>query len=163
MMDTEQEKEKGEEEERGAEEERLRRENRALAEELRTREAEIDRLKQTEADREKEVADLEETLKETAEERDELKKALSDAVAAYRRTVVEANPGVLAELVTGDTIEEVDVSLKSARALVEKVRQEVEAEAARTQVPAGAPQRTPPDLSGLSPREKIRYAVGGAS
>ena len=75
--------------------------------------------------------------------------------------VVQANPGVPAELITGDTIEEVNVSLKNAQAIVDRVRQEMEAEASKTKIPAGAPQRTPPDLSALSPREKIKYAIGG--
>ena len=54
-------------------------------------------------------------------------------------------------------------SLKNARALMERVRQEMEAEAAKTRVPAGAPQRAPLDLSALSAREKIQYALGGSS
>ena len=66
-------------------------------------------------------------------------------------------------ITTGDTIEEVNESLKNALALVERVRQEMEAEASRTKVPAGAPQRAPLDLSELSPREKIKYAMGGPS
>jgi len=51
----------------------------------------------------------------------------------------------------------------NARALMERVRQEMEAEAAKTRVPAGAPQRAPIDLSSLSAREKIQYAIGGSS
>jgi hypothetical protein len=76
--------------------------------------------------------------------------------------VIQANPGVLAEIITGDTVEEVNESLKHARSLVERVRQEMEAEASRTRIPAGAPQRVPLDLSALSPREKIQYAIGGS-
>jgi len=77
--------------------------------------------------------------------------------------VVQANPGVLAELITGDTVEEVNESLKNAQVLVDRVRQEMEAEASKTRIPAGAPQRAPLDLSALSPREKIQYAIGGSS
>jgi hypothetical protein len=88
---------------------------------------------------------------------------LPQAVAAYKELVVQANPGVLAELITGDTIDEVNESLENARILMDRVRQEIEAEAAKTRVPAGAPQRAPLDLSALSPREKIKYAIGGSS
>jgi len=68
---------------------------------------------------------------------------------------------VPAELLTGDTIEAINESLKSALALIDRVKQEIEAEASRTKVPTGAPQRAPLDLSVLSPREKIQYAIGG--
>ncbi len=64
-------------------------------------------------------------------------------------------------MITGDTIDEVDESVKKARAVMEKVRQEMETEAARTRVPYGSPPRSPQDLSGLSAREKIQYAIRG--
>ena len=75
--------------------------------------------------------------------------------------MVDSNPGVFAELIAGDTIDEVNESLKNAQVLVERVRQEIESETAKTKVPVGAPQRVPLDLSALSPREKIQYAIGG--
>lgn len=70
---------------------------------------------------------------------------------------------MLAELITGETVDEINESLKKARALIERVKQEMEAETAKTMVPAGAPQRMPMDLSALSPREKIQYAIGSFS
>ena len=140
----------------------LRRENESLTREIESRGATITGLEQALAARDKEIADLNQALEETKRALEELGKALPQAVAAYKEMVVEANPGVLAELITGGTIEEVNESLKNARALMEKVRQEIESEAAKTRVPAGAPQRTQPDLSGLSAREKIRYAMGGS-
>jgi len=39
----------------------------------------------------------------------------------------------------------------------------MEEEVSKARIPAGAPQRVPPDLSALSPREKIQYAIGGSS
>ena len=83
------------------------------------------------------------------------------AVSAYKSVVAGANPAVPAELITGDTIEALDRSMASAKVLVAQVRQVVEADIAAGKVPAGAPARTPPDLSAMSPREKIQYAVGG--
>jgi predicted RNase H-like nuclease (RuvC/YqgF family) len=139
----------------------LRRENEALAREIEARVENIARLEQSLAEKDTEIAALTQSLDEARQALDELGQALPQAVAAYKELVVQANPGLLAELITGDTIEAVDASLKQARALVERVRQEMEAEAARTRVPAGSPQRAPLDLSGLSAREKIQYAIGG--
>ena len=93
----------------------------------------------------------------------EIGKALPQAVAAYKELMLQANPGILTELITGDTVEEINESLKNARILVDRVRQEMEAEASKTRIPAGAPQRAPLDLSALSSREKIQYAIGGSS
>ncbi|MDD5082728.1 MAG: hypothetical protein PHU08_05075, partial [Dehalococcoidales bacterium] len=80
---------------------------------------------------------------------------------SYKSIVARANPGVLPELITGDTIGQVDESLEKARGFVARIRQGIEAEAAGTKVPAGAPPRQGFRLSGLSPREKIQYAIGG--
>jgi predicted RNase H-like nuclease (RuvC/YqgF family) len=141
----------------------VRRENEALAREAEARLAHITRLEQTMAGKDAEIATLKQSLDEAKRALDELGKALAGAVAAYKELIVRENPGLLADLITGDTIAAVDESLKQARALVERVRQEMEAEAARTRVPAGSPQRAPLDLSGLSAREKIQYAIGGTT
>ena len=87
--------------------------------------------------------------------------SLAQAVSSYRALVVQANPDVLDELISGDSIEAINQSVEHAQGFISRVKQGLEAEAARTRVPVGAPQRTPPDLSALSPREKIRYAIGG--
>ena len=104
------------------------------------------------------------TLKQSQAEMDErlttASSSLAEAVASYRTMVVQANPEVIEELITGDTIEAVSESLDKAKALVSKVRQGVETEISLAKVPAGAPERTSPDLSTLSPREKIQYAIG---
>jgi predicted RNase H-like nuclease (RuvC/YqgF family) len=139
----------------------LQRTNEALAREIEARTEHVARLEQALAGRESEIAALKLSLDEASSTLDEQGKALAKAVAAYKELVIKANPGLLAELITGDTIEAVDASLKQARALIEKVRQEMEAEAARTHIPAGSPPRAPLDFSGLSAREKIQYAIGG--
>ena len=163
-MVTEKEQEKADEVESGGDElDSLKQENESLARELESRHATIMRLEQALASKDSEIADLEQSLDEVKRALDELGKALTQAVAAYKELVVQANPGILAELVTGDSIEEVNEALKNARALMERVKQEMEAEAAKTRVPAGAPQRAPIDLSSLSAREKIQYAIGGSS
>ncbi len=86
---------------------------------------------------------------------------LAQAVSSYKALVVKSNPGVFEEMIAGDTIEDINASLERAKTIVGKVRQGLEAEMASAKVPAGAPERTPTDLSSLSPREKIQYAIGG--
>ena len=147
----------------GGELESLKHDNEALAREIKSRDATIIKLEQELAGKDSEIAVLKQSLDETKRESVDLSKALAQAVAGYKALVIQANPGVLAELITGDTVEEVNESLKNAKALVERVRQEMEAEASKTRIPAGAPQRAPMDLSSLSPREKIQYAIGGSS
>lgn len=139
----------------------LKRENERLDEEVKSRDAAILRLEQAAAARVAEIAALKKSLDEAGQKIESLEKSLAGAVAAYREMVAEENPGPVAELITGQTIEAVGESLRKARALVARVRQEMEEAAARTRVPAGAPQRTPPDFGELSTREKIQYGIGG--
>ena len=84
---------------------------------------------------------------------------LASAFTSYKALVLQANPTVPGELITGESIEELNESLEKAKAVVGKVREGLAAEAAAVKVPAGAPPRTLPDLSALSPREKLEYAV----
>ncbi|MFC1942347.1 hypothetical protein ACFLWU_03920 [Chloroflexota bacterium] len=139
----------------------LKQENEALRREIKSRDAVITRLEQAQAGKDNEIVTLKLTLDEAERKVTELGKALALAVATYKEMVVQANPGMLAELITGDNVEDINESLKNARALVERVRQEMEVESSKTRIPAGAPQRAPLDLSALSPREKIQYAIGG--
>ena len=141
----------------------MKHEQEIRARELESRGTVISKLEQALADRDVEIAALKQAVTETESKITELSGALAQAVAEYKTLVVQSNPGILAELITGETVDEVNESLKKARALIEKVKQEMEAETAKTRVPAGAPQRMPMDLSALSPREKIQYAIGGFS
>jgi uncharacterized coiled-coil protein SlyX len=125
--------------------------------------ARIIELEQAVADRDGEITILRQSEVESGEELKTLGNTLADAVASYRALVIQANPGVPEELITGDSIETINQSLESAQNLVSRVKEGLEAEASRARVPAGAPERTPPDLSALSPREKIQYAIGGSS
>ena len=126
------------------------------------RDTEITTLKQIVSDNEADKEALGVSIRnETQRSIDDLTDSYTQAVNAYKAVVVSANPTVPAELITGDTIDAVDQSLESAKSLVSTVRATIEAEIAAGKVPAGAPPWTPPDLSSLSPREKIQYAVGG--
>lgn len=86
--------------------------------------------------------------------------ALDEAVAAYRRAVLAADPGLPPELVGGSSIAEIDGAVEVARATVAKVRERVLTEAAKA-VPAGSPGRTPLNLDSLTPREKIVLGIKG--
>jgi hypothetical protein len=85
----------------------------------------------------------------------------NEAVASYKNRVLELNPEIAGELIAGETIEAVNDSLEKAISLVGRVKKSVEKEIANIKVPAGAPGRRAADLSALSPREKIQYAIGG--
>ena len=101
----------------------------------------------------------EEEVQRSGQEAVALREPLGSAVGRYREMVLAKAPEVPVELVRGETIEEIDASLTAAQAVVDRVKKQIEAQAAAERVPAGAPARTPPDLSGLSPREKIAYAL----
>ena len=133
-----------------------------------TRETESDsiaitRLEQALAVRDNEISGLKRSLDDIKKDSNGLSENLKQAVDAYRELTVKANPGVPVELITGKTVDEVNESLKSARELVHKVREEIEAETAQTRIPAGAPSRSVQDISSMTPREKIQRALEGAS
>lgn len=107
------------------------------------------------------IAELERAVSDSAGRQKQLQESLNQAVSSYKALVAQSNPDILGELIAGDSVDAINSSLKSARELVSKVRSGVEAEIASVKVPAGAPQRTPLDLSALSPREKIQYGIGG--
>ena len=105
------------------------------------------------------IAQLEQGVSSRDSEMAVLKGSLSGAVAKYRAALLATAPEVPAELVKGESIDEIDASLEQARGIVSKVRQQLEADAEANKVPTGAPERTPQDLSALSPAEKIAYAL----
>ncbi|HLZ69568.1 MAG TPA: hypothetical protein VKV26_06605 [Dehalococcoidia bacterium] len=111
-----------------------------------------------------------------AQQRQEALEALSTqhgiAVAAYRQAALNGDPSLPPALVQGQTIGEVDAALEKARAVVEYVREKVlsaggagppgqttRAPDAPPRVPAGAPGRTLPDLSGMTAREKLVFGT----
>lgn len=113
------------------------------------------------AEREEQLAKANARISELEQAVAESGKNLAQAVSDYKQLAVKSSPGVPDELVAGSTIEEINSSLERARIIVGKVRQGLTTEMASAKVPAGAPERTPADLSVLSPLEKIRYAIGG--
>ena len=153
-------------------EQRIARLETALAE----REARIRAINETLVQREERIAEVEEALgqresriqeleaalgqaevamKERAEEMEGLKALLNQAVALYRSSLLAAEPEIPQDMVQGDTVEEIETSLAQARQMVERVRGQMETQAAQERVPFGAPARSAPDLSNLSSQEKI--------
>ena len=107
------------------------------------------------------ITELEQAVGESTEKFKTISDSLAEAIANYKAIVVQANPEVPEELISGDSIEVINESLSKAKAMVSRVRQGLEVEIQAAKIPVGAPQRTPPDLSALSPREKIQYGIGG--
>lgn len=141
--------------------ERLRQEKEEFIHTLESKNAAIAELEQAVNSKGSEIAILKQSIADSEQRLAEINATLAQAIASYKSLVMQTNPEIPAELITGDTVEVIDESLQNARALVDKVRQGIEAEISKTRVPAGAPQRAPLDLSVLSPREKIQYAIGG--
>jgi chromosome segregation ATPase len=116
------------------------------------------------------IAALEEQLNKLNELYQLKEQELAGATAAYayavedfRALALQANPFITPELVAGDTVEAVKANVAKANALVAKVKQSLEQQAATlthlANVPAGAPGRTEPDLSVLSTVEKINLGL----
>ena len=159
----------------------------ALQDELADARAEVDRLQTIAADREARAAHLEETLAQLREEQSQLSASLGEAqaqVAArdeelaglrqgaealqvslkaaaskYRDVLLAGKPDVPPDLVSGETVEEVDQQLEAALRMVAQLRSHLESQAQTLRVPTGAPARRAPDLSALSPGEKIAYGL----
>jgi len=113
------------------------------------------------ADRDSEIATLRESVTDLEGKLATAVDSLADAVARYRTAIIRANPEIVEGLITGDTIDAIDESFVQARKVIDRVKRGMEEGTALARVPAGAPERRTPDLSALSSREKIQYAIGG--
>ena len=123
-------------------------------------------LNQSLAQRDARIAELETAvggMEHAAVERDQqvegMRSQLSQALEAYRVSLLEAEPGLPEDLVAGDTIEELQASRERARQIVERVRGRMEEQALLERTPSGAPARSDADVSALSPEEKIRLGL----
>lgn len=134
------------------------------------------------ADARKQVSALEEQLARATSERDsafgELQQARSDLTAAqatlreaavkYRAARLASAPEIPEDLVPeADDIGEIDRGFEAAQRVVGRVREKLEEEkteeARVLRVPAGAPVRRPPDVSGLSAADKIKLGLQRAA
>ncbi len=94
-------------------------------------------------------------LRELRGELEGLRQQSALAVSKYRDTLLALHTDVPATLVQGQSLEEVEGSLAAAREAVTAARQQLQEQASATRVPAGAPVWGAPDLSSLSPQQKI--------
>ena len=159
----------------------------ALEERLAEAEAEVERLQTTAADREARAAQLGETLAQAktelasrdealaalrddlsaaqaeasaaCSEADELRASLRSAAEKYRQAVLASRAEVPPDLVSGETVEEVDRQLEAALHMVAQLRSHLESQAQAQRVPTGAPARRALDLAALSPTEKISFGL----
>jgi chromosome segregation ATPase len=107
-----------------------------------------------------ELSSVQAGLSAAQAEKDDLHARLQAAVGKYREVLLAAAPEVVQEMVAGESIEEVDAAMERARQTVLHVRERLESQAQAGRVPTGSPPRTAPDLSALSPMEKIRLGLG---
>ena len=133
---------------------------------LSDREQSIARLNGTLEQRDARIAELESAVSgmeraaaDREQQADGMRAQLSQALEAYRASLLEAEPGLPADLVSGDTIEELQASHARARQIVEQVRDRIEEQALMERTPSGAPARSDIDVSALSPEEKIRLGL----
>ena len=105
--------------------------------------------------------ELEQSLKDTGSQLEKARGELGEAVSRYKALVLTSHPHIPPELIGGASIPEIESSLEKAEAIVEKIRSSILQGGHRPTgaVPAGAPARSAPDWSGLSPREKIKAGI----
>ncbi len=119
----------------------------------------IGELEKEAAGKDLKINGLETKLTDMAGQQKETQGRLATAVNSYRTLITSNNADIPSELISGDSIEEIDGSLVKAKLLVGKIRQGLESEVAAARIPGGAPVRSEPDISELSPIEKIKYAM----
>ena len=117
----------------------LKAERESLAGKLESGNSKIAELEAAVAERDNRLSALNESLSQ-------LNGSLSRTVSSYKTLVLKSNPGILEELITGNTVEAIDQSVENANALIGRVRQGLEEEVSRIRIPAGAPThpRSPP-------------------
>jgi hypothetical protein len=151
-----------------------------LQEELAGARVELEQLQARVADREARAAHVEEqliatreelaALQSSAEAREHelagereralgLEQQLRDGAHRYRTLALEHAPELPEELVSGDTIDDIDHAIMRARETVSRVRGHLESQAQAARVPAGAPARSTPDHASLSPSDKIALGL----
>jgi len=99
-------------------------------------------------------------LEEAATKLSNVSSVLTDAVSKYLSVTRETNPTVPADIITGDTIEEIDLSLEKGIGIVASGKKSIASQAAEGTGPAGAPERGGEiGLETMSAREKISAGI----
>ena len=149
----------------------------ALRDQLASARSDVERLERDAANAVAEAAFLRDDLRAAHEAaataaaeaetlREQVAAAAQQAQAAaerYRDLIVRTEPALPADLITGGDIDAIDASVTAARAIVGRVRSHIESQAQTARVPAGAPPRAAPDLSALTPEQKIRHGLAARS
>ena len=120
---------------------------------------ELEAARRETAEREASLASQAEELESTRSYLTLIENRAREATSRYREAALAREPHLPADLVTGETVEEIDEALVRARQTVAQVRQHLEQQAQALRVPAGAPARGSPDLSSLTAAEKIRLGL----
>jgi hypothetical protein len=81
------------------------------------------------------------------------------AAARYRELMLRAEPALPSDMIAGDSIDAIDAAVIAARDVVGRVRSHIEAQATAVRVPVGAPQRAVPDITAMTPQQKIRHGL----
>ena len=102
-----------------------------------------------------ELAEARGALEQERALRAQVEADLAAAVEGCRKALLAGAPELPAELVQGGTVADLEAAFANAKALAERVRQQVASEAAQERVPAGAPPRRGVDASALSSQQKI--------
>jgi len=123
-------------------------------------------LEEAMAQKDTRLAELEAALSEAKQgseastvELASVKEARDQAVTKYLGMAKASNPQVPGDMISGETIEEIDASVEKAKGLVSSVKQSLESEASKAKVPAGAPTRGAISLEGMSSRDKIAAGI----
>jgi chromosome segregation ATPase len=105
-------------------------------------------LEEAMAQKDARLADLETALSEAKQgseastaELASVKEARDQAVSKYLGMAKASNPQVPGDMISGETIEEIDASVEKGKGLVTAVKKTLESETAAAKVPAGAPTR----------------------
>jgi chromosome segregation ATPase len=151
-----------------------------LQEELTHAKAKLEEFECTVADREARALHLEEQLNEAKQELSSAREGIErrdgklatlqkqasglegqirTSAERYRQIALERSPELPADLIAGETVEEIDASIERARETVSKVRGHLEAHMRSTRVPVGAPARSEPDFADLNAQQKIARGI----
>ena len=105
-------------------------------------------LEEAMAEKDAKLAELETALSEAKQgseastaELASVKEARDQAVTRYLGMAKASNPQVPEDMISGETIEEIDASVEKGKGLVSAVKKTLESETAAAKVPAGAPTR----------------------
>ena len=130
---------------------------------------ELDALKQSVTEKDLRIAELEGRATESQSAIDMAAADLAattrtkyEAIARYRESVKGMNPSIPAELIAGNTVEDIDASIEKGKGIVAAVVA-ANKPAAVPRVPAGAPVRTELNLEGMTAREKIAAGINKRS